>query len=71
MAYKVIILYRLYMPSYFLGTFTEYPQVYFEEIASLGELYMEIQTFIVNHFYTVHTYLISILSLSVGEKPGI
>ena len=28
MAYKVIILYRIYMPSYFLGTFTEYP--YFE-----------------------------------------
>ena len=27
MAYKVIILYRLYMPSYFLGTFTEYPLV--------------------------------------------
>ena len=27
MAYKVIILYRLYMPSYFLGTFTEYPAV--------------------------------------------
>ena len=26
MAYKVIILYQLYMPSYFLGTFTEYPQ---------------------------------------------
>ena len=26
MAYKVIILYRLYMPPYFLGTFTEYPQ---------------------------------------------
>ena len=26
MAYKVIILYRLYMPSYFLGTFTEYPE---------------------------------------------
>ena len=26
MAYKVIILYRLYMPSYFLGTFTEYPR---------------------------------------------
>ena len=24
-AYKVIILYRLYMPSYVLGTFTEYP----------------------------------------------
>ena len=26
MAYKVIIIYRLYMPSYFLGTFTEYPE---------------------------------------------
>ena len=25
MAYKVIILYRLYMPSFVLGTFTEYP----------------------------------------------
>lgn len=30
MAYKVIILYRLYMPSYFLGTFTEYP--YFKNL---------------------------------------
>ena len=28
MAYKVIILYRLYMPSYFLGTFTEYPYIW-------------------------------------------
>ena len=28
MAYKVIILYRLYMPSYFLGTFAEYPSLY-------------------------------------------
>ncbi len=28
MAYKVIILYRLYMPSYFLGTFTEYPFIW-------------------------------------------
>ena len=27
MAYKVIILYQLYMPSYFLGTFTEYPKI--------------------------------------------
>ena len=27
MAYKVIILYRLYMPSYVLGTFTEYPKL--------------------------------------------
>ena len=28
MAYKVIILYRLYMPSYFLGTFAEYPKIW-------------------------------------------
>ena len=28
MAYKVIILYQLYMPSYFLGTFTEYPNIF-------------------------------------------
>ena len=27
MAYKEIILYQLYMPSYFLGTFTEYPEL--------------------------------------------
>ena len=31
MAYKVIILYQLYMPSYFLGTFTEYPYAHIEE----------------------------------------
>ena len=29
MAYKVIILYQLYMPSYFLGTFTEHPYLNF------------------------------------------
>ena len=28
MAYKVIIIYQLYMPAYFLGTFTEYPYLY-------------------------------------------
>ena len=32
MAYKVIILYQLYMPSYFLGTFTEYPLLSFLQI---------------------------------------
>ena len=31
MAYKVIILYQLYMPSYFLGTFTEYPYLNISE----------------------------------------
>ena len=35
MAYKVIILYRLYMPSYFLGTFTEYPYYKFKKNFSI------------------------------------
>ena len=33
MAYKVIILYQLYMPSYFLGTFTEYPVLFKKRFA--------------------------------------
>ena len=37
MAYKVIILYQLYMPSYFLGTFTEYP--YFNSIPLLLQIH--------------------------------
>ena len=36
MAYKVIILYRLYMPPYFLGTFTEYPAVSFSSFRNRG-----------------------------------
>ena len=40
MAYKVIILYRLYMPSYVLGTFTEYP--YFKEGYRLSLKYQDI-----------------------------
>ena len=36
MAYKVIILYQLYMPSYFLGTFTEYPYLgIFEKVCPI------------------------------------
>ena len=38
MAYKVIILYRLYMPSYVLGTFTEYPYLSYA-IISIKLLY--------------------------------
>ena len=29
MAYEVVMSYHLHMPSYFLGTFTEYPYVIF------------------------------------------
>ena len=35
MAYKVIILYQLYMPSYFLGTFTEYPYIDMHRIRNI------------------------------------
>ena len=38
MAYKVIILYQLYMPSYFLGTFTEYPYLHEHQIGHVGIL---------------------------------
>ena len=37
MAYKVIILYQLYMPSYFLGTFTEYPYKIFQKFTLLWD----------------------------------
>ena len=43
MAYKVIILYRLYMPSYFLGTFTEYPllKLLYGDVSSLILFYKQ------------------------------
>ena len=40
MAYKVIILYRLYMPSYFLGTFTEYPLLSFNKLKANPFLFL-------------------------------
>ena len=39
MAYKVIILYRLYMPSYFLGTFTEYPELITKQLRAFVLLF--------------------------------
>ena len=32
MAYEVVMSYHLHMPSYFLGTFTEYPFLYLDSI---------------------------------------
>ena len=37
MAYEVVMSYHLHMPSYFLGTFTEYP--YLEQRAEYDELF--------------------------------
>ena len=46
MAYKVIILYRLYMPSYVLGTFTEYPFLHIPQFPQSTGSHSFIQTFI-------------------------
>ena len=40
MAYKVIILYQLYMPSYFLGTFTEYPYLPVQDFVRVHRSYI-------------------------------
>ena len=32
MAYEVVMSYHLHMPSYFLGTFTEYPYIELEKV---------------------------------------
>ena len=53
MAYKVIILYRLYMPSYFLGTFTEYP---FGRYAGMRVLYAIAYFFIATYLCTVYSF---------------
>ena len=50
MAYKVIILYQLYMPSYFLGTFTEYP-------------YTILSTFIISRLALFFQYISSCLTI--------
>ena len=44
MAYEVVMSYHLHMPSYFLGTFTEYP--YIEQIVyALYNFLFECQLF--------------------------
>ena len=40
MAYEVVMSYHLHMPSYFLGTFTEYPYV---SIISILEIIRQLQ----------------------------
>ena len=52
MAYKVIILYRLYMPSYFLGTFTEYP--YVKKYILLHKLRCIITSFLLHILHNLH-----------------
>ena len=63
MAYKVIILYQLYMPSYFLGTFTEYP-----EIERKNKIYVKARLiFLIGIFYSdPQLYLLKISSLLRG-----
>ena len=63
MAYKVIILYQLYMPSYFLGTFTEYP--FLGTDPSLKSNSYKILLFIV--FLAIHQYFIDTGSVHVDN----
>ena len=63
MAYKVIILYQLYMPSYFLGTFTEYPFLNTSRILSP----ISIPGFIVSFypfFFVIRKTFISVAGVS-------
>ena len=50
MAYKVIILYQLYMPSYFLGTFTEYPYIHVYPNCTLISVNMYITALLIIFF---------------------
>ena len=38
MAYEVVMSYHLHMPSYFLGTFTEYPYIFSLKIERFAQL---------------------------------
>ena len=60
MPYKVIILYQLYMPSYFLGTFTEYPYLYVE----INELVYFINSFYLSFKLLPLTYLLHFCNCS-------
>ena len=46
MAYKVIILYQLYMPSYFLGTFTEYPYLLVHQISDINSCWFSVDCYL-------------------------
>ena len=37
MAYEVVMSYHLHMPSYFLGTFTEYPILICQKIGAISQ----------------------------------
>ena len=57
MAYKVIILYRLYMPSYVLGTFTEYPFLNKKDIqaSSKAPIFLSVITVFLPESFSFHT----------------
>ncbi len=51
MAYEVVMSYHLHMPSYFLGTFTEYPFLFsIFNFRSLSYLAYLLQFFLVDNF---------------------
>ena len=60
MAYEVVMSYHLHMPSYFLGTFTEYPDLLYLKIPLIDNL-------LTNLLYNAEFVLIPIAS-SMGVK---
>ena len=67
MAYEVVMSYHLHMPSYFLGTFTEYPKVNLGIIRkkacrspvnkTSASLYFIYRFYCYSEYYNPHTYL--------------
>ena len=60
MTYEVVMPYHLHMPSYFLGTFTEYPDLLYLKIPLIDNL-------LTNLLYNAEFVLIPIAS-SMGVK---
>ena len=71
MAYKVIILYQLYMPSYFLGTFTEYPYELIQTYHKFGETENESLFFFSPLFPRKGIFIPSILSVHKPVVPNV
>ena len=58
MAYEVVMSYHLHMPSYFLGTFTEYPYLYEHTVAYTNETELRV---VANDLEACEKYRLSLL----------
>ena len=53
MAYEVVMSYHLHMPSYFLGTFTEYPLLPLIDLALFSNKYL-LSSFVYASSFRLH-----------------